>query len=304
MNENEIKVSIVIPAKNREQTIERAIESVLSQKGDFVLEIIVVDDASTDKSKEIVVNLQSKYQNLFLIENSESVGGAVARNIGAKIATGKYIAFLDSDDEWLENHLREKIGLIYSNGAQGCFGAFHIIRNNKIMPMIFPEFKGVSISKYIFENGGDARTSTFVFKRDAFMKIMFDNELGKHQDWDIAIRFDIEFSMVFDTKKNVNVYVDGGNRMSNKNNYNASNYFQEKHKNILTSQSLYIFKLNLCFNAFRTEGNSKNFKSEMKELRKFAEKEDVHHKLKFTLLNNVFLRALLPIMFYVQQKIS
>lgn len=296
-----MKITVVIPVKNRENTIERAIKSVFAQKGNFSLEIIVVDDASTDNSVFKVQELIEQHPEISLIQNEQSVGGAAARNIGAKQGTGSYIAFLDSDDEWLENHLQKKIELIASNNAGGAFGAFNIMNGIKLRALNFAEFKEVNIGSYIFEKGGDARTSTFVFKKDAFMQIMFDDDLGKHQDWDLAIRFDQKFRMVFDNERNVNMYVDGGNRMSSKNNYNASDYFLNKHKEGLSNQALYNFKLNICFNAYRTEGNSDNYKKAMNDLKVLGMKPDVEHRRKYKILRNPFYRTLLPLMFYLRR---
>lgn len=296
-----MKIIVVIPAKNRENTIERAINSVFLQKGYFNIEIIVVDDASTDDTVLKVHELMQKHSDIFLIQNKQSVGGAAARNIGAKQAVGDYIAFLDSDDEWLENHLQKKIELIKTSNAEGAFGAFNIVRGTKLRVLNFAQFKNMDMAAYIFEKGGDARTSTFVFQKDAFMQVMFDDDLGKHQDWDLAIRFDKKFKMVFDDQRNVNMYVDGGNRMSNKNNYNASEYFLNKHKEGLSNQALYNFKLNICFNAFRTEGNSNNFKKGMNDLKALGMKSDVVHRKKYKLLSNPFYRVLLPLAFYLRR---
>lgn len=294
-----MKITVVIPAKNRENTIERAINSVLLQKGDWDMEIIVVDDASTDSSVFKVQELIQQHSEISLIQNEQSVGGAAARNIGAKQATGDYIAFLDSDDEWLENHLQKKIELIKVSNAGGAFGAFNIISGTKLRALNFTAFKGINMGSYIFEKGGDARTSTFVFQKDDFMEVMFDDDLGKHQDWDLAIRFDKKFRMIFDDERNVNMYVDGGNRMSNKNNYNASEYFLNKHKGGLSNQALYNFKLNICFNAFKTEGNSDNFRKIYRELKILGRESNVVHKRKYKLLSNPFLRTLLPSIFYL-----
>lgn len=296
-----MKITVVIPAKNRENTIERAVNSILVQKGNFNIEIIVVDDASTDKTVFKIQELKHNHPEIYLIENKKSVGGAAARNIGAKKATGSYIAFLDSDDEWLQNHLQKKIELIEVNNAGGAFGAFNIVSGNKLRALNFTEFKEMDIGTYIFEKSGDARTSTFVFKKDAFIEVMFDNDLGKHQDWDLAIRFDKKFRMVFDDERNVNMYVDGENRMSSKNNYNASDYFLNKHKEGLSNQALYNFKLNICFNAFRIEGNSDNFRKAMNDLKVLGIEPDVEHRRKHKILRNPFYRALLPLMFYLRR---
>jgi len=96
------KVSVIIPTYNREKFLERAINSVLSQSlKDY--EIIIIDDASTDNTSNIV---KSEYPKLKLITLKQNKGAAVARNEGIKKAKGKYIAFLDSDDIWHKNHLK------------------------------------------------------------------------------------------------------------------------------------------------------------------------------------------------------
>jgi len=98
------KVSVIIPAYNAQRFIKRTIMTVLDQTfKDF--EIIVVDDASTDRTREIVRDLQSKDKRIKLITLGENTGVAVARTIGCKNARGEYFAFLDSDDVWLSKYL-------------------------------------------------------------------------------------------------------------------------------------------------------------------------------------------------------
>ena len=97
-----IKFSVIIPTYNAAQTIARAIDSVLAQSYPNY-EIIVVDDASTDNTREI---LESNYTlNIRLIQKVTNGGGSVARNTGMDVATGDYIAFLDADDAWHKDKL-------------------------------------------------------------------------------------------------------------------------------------------------------------------------------------------------------
>lgn len=98
----EIKISVIIPTYNREKLIGRAIESVLAQtrKAD---EIIIVDDGSTDHTGKMVQNYSKDIKYIF----QENKGGAAARNTGIENAQYEWIAFLDSDDYWLENHLEK-----------------------------------------------------------------------------------------------------------------------------------------------------------------------------------------------------
>ncbi len=90
-------VSVVVPAYNAERTIGRALESARAQTYEGICEIIMVDDGSTDATAEIV---QRDFPDVTLLRQ-ENQGSAVARNRGVAAARGDYIAFLDSDDEWL-----------------------------------------------------------------------------------------------------------------------------------------------------------------------------------------------------------
>ena len=104
-------VSVIMPVFNREDTIARAIESVINQTYDK-WELIVVDDGCTDKTEEIVSAYVEKESRIILIKNHNKKGVAEARNTGIHVAKGEYVAFLDSDDEWLEHHLAECINTL------------------------------------------------------------------------------------------------------------------------------------------------------------------------------------------------
>ena len=91
-----MKYSVIIPVYNSEKTIKRCIESIAVQRRSNV-EIIVVNDGSTDMSDSICKNLQSKYDNIIYIFK-ENNGVSSARNSGLSVAKGKYVIFVDSDD--------------------------------------------------------------------------------------------------------------------------------------------------------------------------------------------------------------
>ena len=101
------KVSVVIPSYNSSSYIMNAIQSALNQTYDN-LEVIVTDDASTDDTCAIVRKI--KDPRVKLIARTKNGGAAVARNMATRAATGRYIAFLDSDDYWLPNKLTLQIG--------------------------------------------------------------------------------------------------------------------------------------------------------------------------------------------------
>jgi glycosyltransferase involved in cell wall biosynthesis len=97
-------VSVIIPAYNRAECIERALKSALNQTYKH-MEILIIDDASTDKTRDIVRDYQSRDSRIQLLCLSENRGAGAARNLGMQAARGEYVAFLDSDDEWLPDKL-------------------------------------------------------------------------------------------------------------------------------------------------------------------------------------------------------
>lgn len=120
MQERAFDVSVVIPVYNREKNIQFAIDSVLQQRFAGSVEIIVVDDGSTDRTVELV---QQKYSdNVILLlkeKNDCSQGASSARNRGIKNAHGRYICFLDSDDFYKENFIKELFTVLETNESIG-----------------------------------------------------------------------------------------------------------------------------------------------------------------------------------------
>ena len=99
------QVSVIIPLYNARLWVCDAVDSVLSQNG-VDLECIVVDDGSTDGGGEM---LQERYGEKIIIHRQENRGLAGARNSGARIARGEFLAFLDADDYWLPGKLKKQI---------------------------------------------------------------------------------------------------------------------------------------------------------------------------------------------------
>jgi len=99
-------VSVVIPVYSRAGTIMRALRSVMCQSFNN-LEIVVVDDGSTDETVAIVE--AAHISNLTLIRHSWNQGAAAARNTGIRAARGRYVAFLDSDDVWAPEKLSRQL---------------------------------------------------------------------------------------------------------------------------------------------------------------------------------------------------
>jgi len=101
-------VSVIMPCLNSEKTIAEAIESVLSQDHNF-LELIIVNDGTSDNSLEIIKKFQKIDNRIVLLQNEKCFGVAEARNIGINFAKGKYICFLDSDDYLLPSSISLRV---------------------------------------------------------------------------------------------------------------------------------------------------------------------------------------------------
>ena len=119
-------VSIVMPMYNAQRFIVDAIESVQKQDYDN-WELLVVNDGSTDEGEKVVADLASQDARIKLI-NKPNGGVASARNAGIEAARGQYIAFLDSDDKWLEGKLSKQLSYLQEGCTEGerkqfCYGA-------------------------------------------------------------------------------------------------------------------------------------------------------------------------------------
>ncbi len=122
------KISVIMPVYNAENDLNSAIDSIINQSLGFEnIELIIVDDCSTDKSGSIITSYANKYDNIvsvFLDKNSKLPGKP--RNIGINYASADYISFLDSDDEYLKNGLENLYGAILSENSDFVIGS-HII---------------------------------------------------------------------------------------------------------------------------------------------------------------------------------
>lgn len=206
-------VSAVIPTHNRARVIERALRSALRQSG-VSIEVVIVDDASTDETQHVVGSLHDDRLRYHRLERN--LGPAVARNVGMSLARGDYVAYLDSDDEWTVNHVADAVALLREHRAQGLFGSFVLDRGGVVSPYLCKSWDpGHSMAEYILGAGrGDARTSTFVFERAALQRVSFDEQLSKHEDWDLAIRFSRSYRLLLRPEPSVTLHVEGEDRLS------------------------------------------------------------------------------------------
>lgn len=136
-----VSVSIVIPYYNSEDTILRTLNSVKVQTfKDY--EVILIDDGSTDSSHRLVDDFIKDNLNIKIINIYKENGGpSIARNIGIEKSMGKYIAFLDSDDEWLPEKLSLQISIMELNNIDMLGCNYYIIKNKNKSKFIFTHKK-------------------------------------------------------------------------------------------------------------------------------------------------------------------
>ena len=183
-----MSISVIIPVYNARKYLGQAIESVLAQSLK-PLEIIVVDDGSTDNSVAVAQEFEPDITLLKLAENN---GAGAARNLGINKASGRYLAFLDADDFWVRNKLEIQLDYLKKNMAMDMvFG--------KVEQFISPELPDTSrqqLKANLKEMPGFS-AGTILIKKEAFANVGLFNEkleLGEFIDWfsrakDMGLRF-------------------------------------------------------------------------------------------------------------------
>lgn len=191
------KVSVILPTYNRAHLIRRAIDTVLSQTyGDF--ELIVVDDGSTDDTKEIVKSVQDP--RLRFVQHTENRGGSAARNTGIGMARGDYIAFQDSDDEWSLDKLARQVETMERSAPEVgvVYSGFWLIHDGRTSYIPYPRISresGRIHSELLRENF--VTTPSILVKKASLLKSgLFDERLPRLQDWEIAIRLSKDHGFV------------------------------------------------------------------------------------------------------------
>ena len=199
-------VSVIIPTYNRAETINRAVTSVLSQSYSK-LEIIIVDDASTDNTYEVVKEISDERVKYFKLESN--LGGAGARNFGIEKAKGSFIAFQDSDDEWLPNKLKSDLELFAKDEKIDClFSRYWQVdgKFSKLIPMKSSIDNNKLYSDLLVRNL--IGTPTAIVKAEVFDKVLgFNASLPRYQDWELFIRIAKEFKVSMNPDVNVLAYV-------------------------------------------------------------------------------------------------
>lgn len=266
------KVSTIITTHNRINDLEKAIESVKKQTY-MPIECIVVDDASTDSTKEWMEKKQDEWLRYIRIEQNESKGGNHARNIGMLAAQGDYVAYLDDDDIWLPEKIEKQVNLLKQDTRIGLVYCGRLYRsgNENNDTVIIPDsyFTG-DLSKKVFTKI-IATTSTFLINRNLLIDVGgFDEDLKFWQETEMMIRI-CQRTIVGCVFEPLVIYyaVPSANRLSTK--YftwlEAISQIKEKHKdliNALSDDERELFEVMICNDAIN-RCNSKELVGERRK---------------------------------------
>ena len=174
-----IKISVIIPTFNRAHLILNSINSVLNQTLKN-LEVIIVDDGSTDNTKKIIESIDDK--RIKYIKLLNRTGGSNARNVGIKNAKGNYIAFQDSDDIYYPEKLEKQLKNIMNNNSDLDFCKHKFIRKN-LFSYLLPnkEQEKTIYSGKLFEEliskGNFIPTPSVLIKKQIMKEYNFDSNL-------------------------------------------------------------------------------------------------------------------------------
>jgi len=183
-------VSVVIPSYNKKGSIKRAVLSVLDQTYNNI-EIIIVDDGSTDGTDKVIFELAKSIQNVKCIKNETNLGLVKTLNKGIVAARGKYIARLDDDDYWCDkDKIKKQVDFLENNPDYVLVGGWAIEADSKgkeITKYLPPE-KDEDIRKKIL--GGDAFIHvTVIFKKDAWENAKgYDESFNGIEDWELWLK--------------------------------------------------------------------------------------------------------------------
>jgi len=190
-------VSVILPTHNRRRTLSRAVDSVLSQThGD--LELIVVDDGSTDTTAELIAEYDDP--RLTFEALARQAGAATARNRGIELARGQLIAFQDSDDEWVPGKLESQLEVFDRDARIGWVGGRHrVVAGSEAWTVGPTSIIAGEDHRAELLDGRAFVTPTWLVRREVLAAAGgFRQDMPCLEDWDLIFRLDdlCEFAAV------------------------------------------------------------------------------------------------------------
>lgn len=173
-------VSIITPIYNNANVIGETVKSILNQTYNN-WELLLIDDASLDETLAILKPFTESDSRIKLFQHSQNKGAAEARNLGTKMATGDYIAFLDADDLWKENKLELQVSQLINNITDVSFGTYEWIDSkSKPLNIRVDALKQLTYNKLLKANYVGNLTGIYNCKK---LGKIYTKDLKKRQDW-------------------------------------------------------------------------------------------------------------------------
>lgn len=150
------EISIIMPSFNSEKTIARAIDSIINQT--FTnWQLIIIDDNSSDNTSQIIKKYELEDGRISYVINDKNYGSGYSRNCGIKISTGKYLAFLDSDDMWLPHKLNNQYKMMINEGVDFSCSEYFVVNDlgsngNSVFKRISIPYNKITYQKLISHN--------------------------------------------------------------------------------------------------------------------------------------------------------
>lgn len=208
--EREPLISVIIPTYNREKTIDRAVDSVLKQTYSN-LEVIVVDDGSSDRTEEIVKGISDPRVRFYKLPQNGGAGHA--RNEGVKLAGGDLIAFHDSDDVWRPEKLQRQMAYWQEHPEFSMVycGYLCYMENGKTKQVPGEEMEELEGDIFIpLLRRNTIGAPTILIKKNSFCECGgFDITLKSLEDWEFALRFAKQNKIGYVGELLVDVYLSG-----------------------------------------------------------------------------------------------
>lgn len=197
-------ISVIIPAYNAESTIGVAVDSVIAASFGYKVEILVVNDSSTDGTHAKVEDIKSRYPQVVPLRNKHRKGPSGARNTGIDACCGDYVAFLDADDVWLPHHLIFGLVALKSTEAAGGVLLNQEVRelssqlstgdwlsNRKCFKQLTSGICAHTFVKCLLEEGF-LHVQSLILRREAIGETRFREDISRHEDRDFGIQLGLK----------------------------------------------------------------------------------------------------------------
>lgn len=181
-----LEISIIIPIYNVEKYIKDCFESIVKQKNMFNVEIICIDDGSTDNSGKIC-DYYAKIDKRFKVFHQKNLGVAAARNVGLKIASGKYIAWVDPDD-YLSKDWYQKINACIKKNIDVIFFDYLLINGKNVKKIRYNNYSGfidkdTFLKELVLDRKIQSQFWSKVIKRKLFNNLKIPSDLKIFEDY-------------------------------------------------------------------------------------------------------------------------